>query len=148
LYDPDGNEVKSKEIFTDKEGTISESTFRIPSEAKIGVWKMKAVSGPNFVETEFSVIPSQEQGMSIEVTNIEKTSFATLVYISGFGAVGTVVIEITSSEGEMIDELRFSSKSSGEFSTIWSVPKDTPPGTYSIKAISLNESAETTLVLE
>jgi len=148
LYDPDGNEVKSKEIFTDKEGTISESTFRIPSEAKIGVWKMKAVSGPNFVETEFSVIPSQEQGMSIVVTNIEKTSLATLVYINGFGAAGTVVIEITSSDGEMIDELRFSSKSSGEFSTIWSVPKDTPPGTYTIKATSVNESAETTLVLE
>ncbi len=148
LYDPDGNEVKSKEIFTDKEGTISESTFRIPSEAKIGVWKMRAVSGPNFVETEFSVILSKEQGMSIVVTNIEKTSLATLVYISGFGAGGTVVIEITSSDGEMIDELRFSSKSSGEFSTIWSVPKDTPPGTYTIKATSVNESAEITLVLE
>ena len=58
------------------------------------------------------------------------------------------MIEITSSDGEMIDELRFSSKSSGEFSTIWSVPKDTPPGTYTIKATSVNESAETTLVLE
>jgi len=107
LYDPDGNEVKSKEIFTDKDGTLSEGSFRIPSEAKIGVWKMKAVSGPNFVEIEFSVTPSQEQGMSIEVTNIEKTSLATLVYINGFGADGTVVIEITSSDGEMVDELKF-----------------------------------------
>ena len=148
LYDPDGNEVKSKEIFTDKEGTLSEGTFRIPSDAKIGVWKMKAVSGPNFVETEFSVTPSQEQGMSVIVTNVEKSFQGTLVTINGFGAVGTVVIEITSSEGEMMPELRFSSKSSGEFSTIWSVPKDTPPGTYTIKATSVNESAENTFELE
>jgi len=148
LYDPDGNEVKSKEIFTDKEGTLSEGTFRIPSEAKIGVWKMKAVSGPNFVEIEFSVTPSQEQGISVMVTNVEKSFQGTLVTINGFGAAGTVVIEITSAEGEIIDELRFSSKSSGDFSTIWLVPNDTPPGTYTIKATSVNESAENTFELE
>ena len=150
LYDPDGNEVKSKEIFTDKEGTLSVGTFRIPSEAKIGVWKMKAVSGPNFVETEFSVTPSEEQGMSVVVTNVEKSYLGTLVLIKGFGAAisQSVVIEITSSEGEVIDELRFSSTGIGDFSTIWKVPEDTPPGTYTIKATSVNDSAETTLVLE
>ena len=111
---------------------------------------MKAVSGPNFVETEFSVTPSQEQGMSVIVTNVEKGVYGTLVTINGFGASITqaIVIEITSSEGEMIDELRFSSTGVGDFSTIWIVPKDTPPGTYTIKATSVNDSAETTLVLE
>ncbi len=150
LFDPDGNEVKSKEIFTDKDGVLSEGSFRIPSEAKIGVWKMKAVSGPNFVETEFSVTPSEEQGMSVVVTNVEKGVYGKLVTINGFGAAvkHTVVIEITSSEGEMIDELRIFSTGVGDFSTIWIVPKDTPPGTYTIKAASVNDSAETTLVLE
>jgi len=150
LYDPDGNEVKSKEIFTDKDGTLSEGSFRIPSEAKIGVWKMKAVSGPNFVEIEFSVTPSKEQGMSVVVTNVLKSFQGTLVTINGFGAAvtQTVVIEITSSEGEMIDELRFSSTGTGDFSTIWIIPEDTPPGTYTIKATSLNDSAETTFELE
>jgi len=148
LYDPDGNEVKTRETFTNKEGTFSEGTFRVPSDAKIGVWKMKAVSGPNFVESEFSVTPSSEQGMSVEVTNVEKSFQGTLVTINGFGATGTVVIEITSAEGEIIDELNFSSKSSGDFSTIWLVPKDTPPGTYTIKATSVNQSAENTFELE
>jgi len=77
-----------------------------------------------------------------------KSYLGTLVTFRGFGAGGTVVIEITSSEREVIDELTFASKSSGGFSTIWSVPKDTPPGTYTIKATSLDNSAEITLVLE
>ncbi len=111
---------------------------------------MKAVSGPNFVETEFSVTPSQEQGMSVIVTNVEKGVYGTLVTINGFGAAVShaIVIEITSSEGEEIDELRFSSTKDGDFSTIWIVPKDTPPGTYTIKATSVNDIAETTLDLE
>ncbi len=150
LFDPDGKEVKSKEIFTDKDGTISDSSFRIPSDAKIGVWKMKAVSGPNFIETEFSVTPSQEQGMSVVVTDVEKSFQGTLVTINGFGASikNTVVIEIMSSEGEIIDELRIFSTKDGDFGTIWIIPKETPPGTYTIKATSLNDIAETTLDLE
>jgi len=150
LYDPDGNEVKSKEIFTDKDGVISEGTFRIPSEAKIGVWKMKAVSGPNFVETEFSVTPSQEQGMSVVVTNVEKSFQGTLVTIKGYGAgvSHTVIIEIISSEGEEIDELRIFSTGIGDFATIWLVGKETPLGTYTLKASDAFDSAETTFKLE
>jgi len=150
LFDPDGKEVKSKEIFTDKEGILSDGSFRIPSDAKIGVWKMKAISGPNFIETEFSVTPSQEQGMSVVVTDVTKGVYGKLVTINGFGAEvnRTIVIEITSSEGEMIDELKFSSTKDGDFSTIWIVPKDTSPGTYTIKASDGSGSAETTFELE
>jgi len=111
---------------------------------------MKAVSGPNFVETEFSVTPSQEQGMSVVVTNLEKSFQVTLVTIKGFGASvsHTVVIEITSSEGEKIEKLTVFSTGVGDFSTIWLVDKETPPGTYTIKASDALDSAETTFELE
>jgi len=150
LFDPDGNELKSKEIFTDKEGTLSDGTFRIPSDAKIGVWKMKAVSGPNFIEIEFSVTPSQEEGMSIIVTKIEKTSVGTLVTINGFGAEPsrTIVIIITPPEGEEIDELTVFATGVGDFQVIWQVPKETPPGIYTIEASDSISSAETTMDLE
>ncbi|MEE9563687.1 MAG: biofilm-associated protein [Nitrosopumilaceae archaeon] len=150
LYDPDGNEIKSKEIFTDKDGVLSEGTFRIPSEAKIGVWKMKAVSGPNFVETEFSVTPSEEQGMSIIVTDISKGVYGNLVTINGFGAEPsrTIVIVVTSSEGEEIDELTVFATGVGDFSVIWKVPDETSPGIYTIEASDSISSAETTVDLE
>jgi len=88
--------------------------------------------------------------LSVSVTNILKSFQGTLVTINGFGAAvtQTVVIVITSSEGEVIDELRFSSTGIGEFSTIWIVPEDTPPGTYTIIASDPFNSATTTFDLE
>nr|NIP61753.1 biofilm-associated protein [Nitrosopumilaceae archaeon]NIU01343.1 biofilm-associated protein [Nitrosopumilaceae archaeon]NIU87684.1 biofilm-associated protein [Nitrosopumilaceae archaeon]NIV66085.1 biofilm-associated protein [Nitrosopumilaceae archaeon]NIX61945.1 biofilm-associated protein [Nitrosopumilaceae archaeon] len=53
LLDPDGNEIKTRESFSDKNGKISNNSFRIPSEAKPGTWSIKATSGSNFDTTEF-----------------------------------------------------------------------------------------------
>ena len=150
LFDPDGDEVRVRETFTNKEGTLSEGSFRVPSDAKFGTWKIKATSGPNFAEHNFSVTPSKEEGMSIEVTNVEASFQGTLVTINGYGGAvsQTIVIEITSSEGKLIDSLSFSSTGTGDFSTIWLVPSETPPGEYTIKASDSFGSAETIFILE
>jgi len=149
MIDSSGNIVQTKETFTDKDGTLSDSSFRIPLDARSGTWSIKAQSGANFDTTEFSVTSNSGQFIVI-VTNVEKSFLGTLVLIKGFGAAPsqTVVIEVISSNCVVIDELRFSSTGVGDFSTIWKVPEDTPPGTYTIKATSLNDIAETTFNLE
>lgn len=55
LMDSEGNIIKEKEIFSDKNGKISDSTFRIPSDATHGIWKFNAKNGSNFDTIEIVV---------------------------------------------------------------------------------------------
>jgi len=154
LYDPDGGQVKTKEVFTNKEGTLSEGSFRVPSDGKFGIWKMKATSGPNFGETLFSVTPDIEQGMSIQaVENIDpKTAHLGKSFkIQGFGAPinQPVTIEISSTQDNFLDERRVFATKEGDFLLIWFAPSDATPGEYTVKAIASDKitTAETTLVI-
>ena len=56
LIDPEGNEVKMKETFSDKNGQISESSFRIPNNAEPGMWVINANSGSTYDFTEIEVL--------------------------------------------------------------------------------------------
>ena len=56
LIDPEGNEVKMKETFSDKNGQISESSFRIPNNAEPGMWAINANSGSNYDIIEIEVL--------------------------------------------------------------------------------------------
>ena len=56
LIDPEGNEVKMKETFSDKNGQISESSFRIPNNAEPGMWVINANSGSNYDIIEIEVL--------------------------------------------------------------------------------------------
>ena len=56
LIDPEGNEVKMKETFSDKNGQISESSFRIPNNAEPGMWTINANSGSNYDIIEIEVL--------------------------------------------------------------------------------------------
>ncbi|MFB5646409.1 MAG: biofilm-associated protein, partial [Nitrosopumilaceae archaeon] len=153
LLDPDGNEVKTDKIFTDKEGTLSLGTFRIPSDGKFGIWTIRATSGSNYHEIHFDVTPDVQQGMSIiavEVTNPETSHLGRSFEIKGFGAPinQPLTIEIFSTENDFFEEQRVpSATKEGDFKLIWFVPKDTAPGTYTIKAIASDQvtTAETTI---
>ena len=56
LIDPEGNEVKMKETFSDKNGQISESSFRIPNNAEPGMWTINASSGSTYDLIELEVL--------------------------------------------------------------------------------------------
>ena len=149
LYDPDGKEVKTRETFTNKVGTLSEDRFRVPSDAKIGVWKIKAVSGPNFIETDFEVLTSEETGMIVFVESIESMpTIGKIVKIRVIGAAQSVFIDIFDTDGKIIAELSFPASSAGELNMPWPIPKDAPPGVYTIKVHDAFNQAETTFVLE
>ena len=149
LIDPDGNEKKTKETFTNSDGVFSESSFRIPKDAKLGTWNVNAKSGPNFDITEITVIGTEEEGIVIFVKGIVPSPSGKIVTFSGYGAVisQNVIINIFSEDGEEVEELTVRTTGIGEFEIPWVAPKDLAPGKYTIKARDVINEAETTFDL-
>lgn len=150
MSDPQGNVVKRKETFTDKEGKFSDGTFRIPSDAEQGIWTIKASSGTNFAETKLNVVGTVTQAFVISVDKSTAYSVGDTVTISGSGGgkTQTVIIKIFNSNDVEITELIVFSTENGSFQTFWLVPSDTVPGTYKIETKIANEIAETTFSVQ
>ena len=150
LRDPEGEIVKTKETFTNKDGVFSEGSFRIPLEAKIGIWTIHAQSGPNFDDVEITVQGDLEEGIVIFVDSILPSPGGDIVTIKGYGAAISqqIIITIISEDDEEITELSIFSTGEGEFSTIWLVDNQIAPGTYTIKARDALDETEITFVLE
>jgi len=148
LIDPNGEIVKTKETFTNKDGLFSEN-IRIPVDAQEGVWTVKAKSGANFATVEITVGGSAE-GLIVFVEDIVQTPSGTQVNIKGSGAAvnQNVVLLITSSDGTEIVELTTHATGTGNFETLWIVPSDLPLGTYTITARDAFDEAQTSFVLE
>lgn len=145
LINPEGKEVKIiEESFSDKNGRISEEKFRIPSDAKTGIWKIHAKSGSNFDIVELDVRAVMQEGMIVSVVDNPDTYLGKSKNIQIFGAAQTVAIEIVSSEGIVIENLSIPASKAGEINLPWFVPSETEPGTYTIKVSDAFNSAETT----
>ena len=148
LTDPDENEVKVKETFSDKNGKITESSFRIPSEAKPGMWKINAKSGSNFDMVEIEVTAITIEGMVITVEDGEQIpGVGKTITIRVLGAKQTVNIEIIPEKGEII-ELSFVATPDGKIIIPWIIPPEIEPGTYTFKATDSYNTAETTFELK
>ena len=148
LTDPNGIKVKTQDVFTDKKGTYSSSVFRIPSNAQSGVWKLEAGSGVNHVSKDLTVTQSTEGGITIL---LDKSSYKIdeIVQIRGGGvsASHTIVIKILKDQTE-ITKLSIVSTGVGTYGTIWKIPTNLSPGTYTIKVVDEPKSAETTLTVQ
>ncbi|MGY5151775.1 MAG: biofilm-associated protein [Candidatus Nitrosopumilus sp. bin_6a] len=148
LINPEGEEVKIKETFSDKDGKISESSFRVPTDAKRGEWMINAKSGSNFDNSIINVVREKSEGMTVEVGIGNTMSFGKTINIHVFGAAQTVEIEIIAEDGEIIDELSFPASKEGIINQPWIIPKDTEPGTYTIKVSDAQSNAETTFEIK
>jgi hypothetical protein len=147
LLDPNGTKVKTQEIFTDKKGIYSSSAFRIPTNAQTGIWKIEAGSGINHISKDLKVTQSVAGTITVY---LDKTSYKTdeIIQISGDGVAvsHTIVIKILKDTME-IDELSIVATGIGTYGTIWRIPTDLSPGTYTIKVIDGKKTAETTFAL-
>ncbi|MDH3361584.1 MAG: biofilm-associated protein [Nitrosopumilus sp.] len=149
MIDPDGKEIKTRDTFSNKNGKISEGSFRIPSDAKPGIWTIKATSGSNFDNTKINVLGVIQEGMVVVVDEGKAIpGFGKTINIHVYGATQTVQIEIVDQGGKVIEELSFPASKSGEINQPWIVPQDTEPGTYTIKASDALKSAETTYKIQ
>ena len=160
LTDVDGDIVKTKETIiihtvTDIKsgvttGKISEESFRIPSDAKSGIWIIKATSGANFAEKEIEVLATLQEGMQIivEVDDLRTSHLGKTISIKVIEAKQSVEINIIAEDGEIIQTLSFVASAQGEINQPWIIPKETEPGIYTVNATDNFDSAETTFIVE
>ena len=145
MIDPNGDKIKIKETFSDRSGRISESSFRIPSDAIPGTWKINAKSGSNFANIEIQVLAVVQEGLVVQVDEGQDIpGFGKTMNIHVFGAKQNVVIEIIAESGKIIEKLAFPASSNGEINQPWIIPQDIEPGTYTIKVADAFNDTETT----
>ncbi len=145
MINSEGDEIKVKEAFSDKDGKISEGSFRIPTDAKSGTWLINAKSGSNLDNVEVDVVTSSGEGMVVSVEyggNIPTIGDTMIIKV--FGAESNVQIEIVAEDGEVIGELEGIITSAGVIDQLWAIPKETEPGTYTITVTNPSDYAETT----
>ena len=149
MTNPNGEEIKVKETYSDKNGRISEDSFRIPSDAIPGTWIINAKSGANFVNEEISVLAVEQEGMIILIE--EGASYGGVgqtMNIQVYGGAQTVIIEIIAEDGEIIEKLQFPASNDGEINQPWIIPKDTEPGKYTIRATDAFNTVESTFEIK
>ena len=149
LSDPSGKEVKTLEVASDQNGAFSENKFKIPLDGMVGVWKITVASGSNLDVVKFDVfslvkdriallieedldIPGFGKNIKITLTTDHKTS---------------IITEIINQKGELIDQLMCNTTSEFKCQLIWTITKDLPPGTYTIKSYDSLTEVEKTFVV-
>lgn len=143
LLDPQGNTIKTKETFSNKDGKISEGIFRIPSDADSGEWSIKANSGSNFVSAKIDVVTSVSESMVILVNKGNNIAgIGDTLIIKVFGADSDAQIEIVSDDGEIVGTIEGLVTNEGNIDQIWVIPEEIAPGKYTIKAVTATQTAE------
>jgi hypothetical protein len=143
LIDPNGKEIKSLEIASNSESIFSEKRLKIPSTGEIGLWQINIKSGSNLDKIEFSVFPIILEGMTVKAT--EEVTVGNLLEIDILASHKTsIIIEISDMNENIVQEMTCNTTKEFKCETFWSVPKDTIPGTYTIKAHDPINSDETT----
>jgi hypothetical protein len=143
LVDPNGKEIKSFEIASNGEGIFSEERLKIPSEGKVGLWEITVSSGSNIDRVEFNVFSATSEGMTVKVD--DKVSVGDLFKIQISASKKTsITIEISDIEGNEIQKLTCTTTKEFKCETFWNIPKDTIPGTYTIKAYDTISSTQST----
>ena len=134
LIDPSGNTASKIEIFSDNSGSFSTNLLGIPVGAELGNWKVNVKSKLDFAENIITVSTTTGTSLSLD---IEKTVYISgeTVSIKGTSAttVSYVIITITNSSQEIIEELETPITGNGEFSLPWIIPTNLPFGMYTIQ---------------
>ena len=143
LIDPNGKEIKSLEIASNSKGIFSEKRLKIPSTGEIGLWQINIKSGSNLDKIEFSVFPIIVKGMTVKAT--EEVKVGNLLEIDILTSHKTsIIIKISDMNENIVQKMTCNTTKEFKCETFWSVPKDTIPGTYTIKAYDSINSDETT----
>ena len=150
LFDPKGNEIKRMEIASDNVGSFTENKFKIPITGELGIWRIGISSGSNLETIEFSVFSLTNEGIVVKASEGEKISgYGQNVKISITASHKTsIIIEITDEQNQLINTLNCNTTKEFKCETFWSVPKDSLPGEYIIRAYDSVNSAETIFLLK
>ena len=142
LIDPTGKEIKSVEIISNSEGMFSEERLKITTSGEVGLWRIEISSGANLDKIEFIVLSSVD-GMELKVNEEVKVGDLFKMQITASKKT-SIEIEILNMEGDEIQKFTCITTKEFKCESFWSVPKDTIPGTYTVKAHDVISSTEAT----
>ena len=150
LIDPTGKEIKRLEIASNGIGAFTEERFKIPTDGKVGLWKINIASGSNYESVEFTVFSILKEGIIIKaVQDKDIPGYGDNIKISITTSHKTsIIIEITNEENEIVEKMNCNTTKEFKCETYWTIPEDTIPGKYTIKAYDSINSAETTYLLK
>ncbi len=136
LMDPDGNIIRDKNTFSDSNGRISDNSFKIPSDAKQGTWKIIVRSGSVSNSTEFQVLSTIKEGMILSIVEgLEIDREINTITIKISGAQQNVQVKILTNDGEILDSFSSLASDQGNISLPWILPNNLEPGTYTIDVV-------------
>ncbi|MGI0088166.1 MAG: hypothetical protein ACREBI_09455 [Nitrosotalea sp.] len=149
LTDPNGQDIKSEQIFVDKTGIFSAFDFRIPDNGASGTWRLDATSGINHKSLDINV-----QSQSLMTVQLDKSppiyTTGSLVQISGSGAgqqVG-VIISILGASNSTLVTLNIQSTNRGDYSTEWLIPASFSTGAYTVEVKSIAGKVTTPITIQ
>jgi len=152
LLDSNNNEIKEIGFPSDKDGKFNEDSFRIPSDALPGIWKIRISSGDNFYDLDINVSPFHTEGIVVSVIEGETLGGIgknIIIMVNGATPKNTVFIEIVSEFGDVIDDsLRCVATDNASCEVPWLVIKDLPAGSYIVKVNDSTSSAEDTFEIQ
>ncbi|MBS1267672.1 MAG: hypothetical protein MAG458_00381 [Nitrosopumilus sp.] len=152
LVNPEGKEIKEIELPTDKKGTFTEKSLRIPSEGKSGIWKINLKSGENRTSIDINVETIQKRGITVSVDEgikLDHIGDSIKILIEGATPKSVIHIEIMSIDGEIIDKtLSCKTTTDSNCEIPWLIPKEIKLGTYIIKVTNNLDIAETTFEID
>tara|TARA_B110000014_G_scaffold148693_1_gene103552 strand:+ start:398 stop:2518 length:2121 start_codon:yes stop_codon:yes gene_type:complete len=134
ISDPNDRIIKKIQTFSDKSGVFKIDNIRIPSDAVIGEWVIDVKSGGNFNDSKFFVVGIESE-FSILTDKIIYNS-NDMMNISGSGAreSSTIKLSIFDSNGVRVDRLNIVATNTGDYLTIWKIPREIEFGEYEIIA--------------
>ncbi len=137
ILDPNGEVIKKVDTFSDQLGVFKIDNFKIPIDAKVGIWKIDAKSGSNFDSINFEV-KGDENIMTVTTDKTVYSLTETMIIQGTGGSGGMISLKIFDLDGNEIDcstcELSIPGTADGGFQVTWVIPIDLVSGEYEIYA--------------
>jgi hypothetical protein len=135
LINPQGLEVKKMEVPSNNDGSFTVNELKIPSNGSFGKWRINVSSGSNLDIVEFDVISTDNKRIGIVITeDINIPGFGQTMKISIAGNQKTsMTINVMDRNGNQIgDSSSCTPTADFKCEVLWTIPKDTIPGTYKV----------------
>jgi hypothetical protein len=136
LVNPQGIEIKEIDIPSNSDGSFTVNQLKIPSDSMIGKWKIKVASGSNLDTIQFDVVSINSEKIGITVTDdIDIPGFGKNIKISiAANQKTSILMTVMDQNGNQIgDNNTCTPTADFKCEILWTIPKDTIPGTYTVR---------------
>ena len=136
LLNPQGVEIKKINIPSKNDGTFTVDQLKIPSNAMTGDWTINVSSGSNIDRIQIEVGSTNNKKIGIEVTeDIDIPGFGKHIKISiAANQKTSITVNVFNPNGDQIgDSSSCTPTADFKCEILWTIPKETIPGIYTIK---------------